>query len=60
MDLYNDTYLPDILHGIAQGLLTPVMVLIVALIAVTLFFLGSVIVESSPSAAISSRTCRAS
>lgn len=45
MDLYNDTYLPDILHDIAQGLLTPVMVLIVALIAVTLFFLGAVIVE---------------
>lgn len=45
MDLYNDTYLPDILHDIAQGLLTPVMVVIVALIVVTLFFLGAVIVE---------------
>ena len=48
MDLYNDTYLPDILHDIAQGLLTPVMVLIVVLIAVTLFFLGAVIVEFFP------------
>lgn len=45
MDLYNNTYLPDILHDIAQGLLTPVMVLIVVLIVVTLFFLGAVIVE---------------
>ena len=45
MNLYNDTYLPDILHDIAQGLLTPVMVVIVALIVVTLFFLGAVIVE---------------
>lgn len=45
MDLYNDTYLPDIMHDIAQGLLTPVMVVIVALIVVTLFFLGAVIVE---------------
>lgn len=45
MNIYNDTYLPDILHGIAQGLLIPTMVLIVLLILVSVFFIGSILVE---------------
>ncbi len=40
-----DTYLPDILHVIAQGLLIPTMVALLLLLAVTLFFLGQVIFE---------------
>lgn len=45
MNLYNDTYLPDILHDIAQGLLAPTMICIIILIAVSAFFVGRVIVE---------------
>ncbi|MGI6590166.1 MAG: MotA/TolQ/ExbB proton channel family protein [Eggerthellaceae bacterium] len=45
MNIYNDTYLPDILHGIAQGLLIPTMVLIVLLLLVSVFFIGSILVE---------------
>lgn len=45
MDLYQETYLPDILHDIAQGLLAPTMVVIIALIIVSLFFIGQLIVE---------------
>ena len=45
MDLYNDTYLPDILHDIAQGLLAPTMICIIVLIAISLFFVGRVLVE---------------
>ena len=45
MNIYNDTYLPDILHGIAQGLLIPTMALIVLLILVSAFFIGSILVE---------------
>lgn len=45
MNVYEDTYLPDILHDIAQGLLVPTMVLIILLILVSLFFLGQIIVE---------------
>lgn len=45
MDLYNDTYLPDILHDIAQGLLIPAMIAILALLALTIFFFGQVIAE---------------
>ena len=42
---YNDTYLPDILHGIAQDLLIPTMILIIILILGTIFFVGQIIVE---------------
>ncbi len=45
MDVLEDTYLPDILHDIAQGLLGPTMAIIIALLAVALFFLGQVICE---------------
>ncbi|MBQ3302803.1 MAG: MotA/TolQ/ExbB proton channel family protein [Eggerthellaceae bacterium] len=45
MNLYNDTYLPDILNIIAQGLLVPTMAVIVLLLLVTLFFVGQIIVE---------------
>ena len=45
MDLYNDTYLPDILHNIAQGLLIPTMVLIIILLLATIFFFAQIIVE---------------
>ncbi len=40
-----DTYLPDILHSIAQGLLIPTMVALLLLLAVTLFFVGQVVFE---------------
>lgn len=45
MNIYEDTYLADILHDIAQGLLGPTMVLIILLIVVSVFFLGQIIVE---------------
>lgn len=45
MNVLEDTYLPDILHDIAQALLGPTMVVIIALIAIALFLLGQVIVE---------------
>ena len=45
MNIYEDTYLADILHDIAQGLLGPTMVLIILLILVSLFFFGQIIVE---------------
>lgn len=45
MDLWTDTYLPDILHGIAQSMLAPTVIIIIALIAVCLFFIGQVIFE---------------
>lgn len=45
MNVYNDTYLPDILHDIAQGLLIPTMVCIIALILIMLFFVGQIVAE---------------
>ncbi len=45
MNIYQETYLPDILHDIAQGLLAPTMVFIILLILVSLFFFGQLIVE---------------
>lgn len=45
MDIYNQTYLPDILHDIAQGLLVPTMALICLLLLATLFFIGWILVE---------------
>jgi biopolymer transport protein ExbB/TolQ len=45
LDIYNDTYLPDILHDIAQGLLVPTMIFIILLILVSIYFLGQLIVE---------------
>lgn len=45
MNSYNSTYLPDIMHDIAQGLLVPTMVVIVALIIITLFFIGQILIE---------------
>ena len=45
MNVYEDTYLPDILHDIAAGLLVPTMIFIIVLLALTLFFLGWWIVE---------------
>ena len=45
MEIYNNTYVPDILHGIAENLLLPTMVIIILMILVCLFFVGQVIVE---------------
>lgn len=45
MSAFESTYLPDILHTIAMGLLIPAMVAILVLMLLTLFFLGQVIVE---------------
>ncbi|MDR0514712.1 MAG: MotA/TolQ/ExbB proton channel family protein [Coriobacteriaceae bacterium] len=45
MDLYQETYLPDILHDIAMGLLAPTMVVIILLILASVFFLGQLVVE---------------
>lgn len=45
MNIYNDTYLPDILNGISQGLLVPAIAAILALLVLTLFFLGQAITE---------------
>lgn len=45
MDAFQSTYLPDMLHGVAMGLLIPAMVAILVLMLLTLFFLGQVIVE---------------
>ena len=41
-----NTYLPDIMHGIAQGLLIPTMVALIALLVVTIFFVGQLILEA--------------
>ena len=46
MSLYNETYLPDILNGIAQGLLIPTMAVIIILLLVSLFLVGQIIVET--------------
>ena len=45
MDLYETTYLGDIMHDIAQGLLVPTIMVIIALVLVTVFFIGQVLVE---------------
>ena len=45
MQQMTDTYLPDILHAIAQGLLIPTMVALLLLLAATLFFLGQILLE---------------
>ncbi len=45
MQQMTDTYLPDVLHAIAQGLLIPTMVALLLLLVVTLFFLGQVVFE---------------
>lgn len=45
MSMYDQTYLPDILHTLAQGLLIPTMAAIIVLILVSLFFLGQIVVE---------------
>jgi biopolymer transport protein ExbB/TolQ len=45
MNIYEDTYLLDILHSIAQGLLAPTMIVIILLIVVSIFFVGQVVVE---------------
>ena len=46
MNAITDTYLPDILNAIAQGLLVPTMVVIVLLLIVSVFFIGQIIVEA--------------
>jgi|GEM_PF-338416 len=45
MNLYQETYLADILREIASGLLAPTLIVIIALILVSIFFIGQVIVE---------------
>ncbi|MDR3305664.1 MAG: MotA/TolQ/ExbB proton channel family protein [Clostridiales Family XIII bacterium] len=45
MNVYEDTYLLDIMHSIAQGLLAPTMAVIILLIAAVLFLLGRVVTE---------------
>ena len=42
---YEDSYLPNILHDIAQGLLTPTMICIILLICTTIIFVGWIIAE---------------
>ena len=44
-EVIEQTYLADILHIISQGLLAPTMAIIILLIAVSLFFIGQIIVE---------------
>lgn len=39
------TYLADILHAVSQGLLVPVIALLIALIAYALFCIGSILME---------------
>lgn len=43
--LYDSTYLPDVLHDIAQGLLLPTMVVLLVMLALTLIVLGELLVE---------------
>ena len=45
MNVYDDTYLLDIMHGIAQGLLGPTMVVLILLIAVSVYIVGQVLAE---------------
>ena len=45
MNVYENSYLPDVLHGIAENLLIPTMVVIIALILVSLFLIGQCIAE---------------
>lgn len=44
-NVWQDTYLPDIMNDISQSLLAPTMVVIVFLIVAMLFLVGQVIVE---------------
>lgn len=46
MNVYENSYLPDVLHGIAENLLIPTMVVIIALIIVSLFLIGQCIAEA--------------
>ncbi len=45
MNVFEDTYLADILHDIAQALLIPTIVFVIALIVVSIFFIGQLVVE---------------
>ncbi|MDR1358880.1 MAG: hypothetical protein LBJ48_05960, partial [Coriobacteriales bacterium] len=45
MNLWEDTYLPELLHSIAQGLLVPTAIVIIALIVASIFIIGQVITE---------------
>ena len=45
MDLYQSTYLLDILHEIAQSMLGPTIIVIMLLILVSVFFVGQLIIE---------------
>lgn len=45
MDLYQDTYLPEILHETAMALLPVTIVAIILLILVSVFFIGQILVE---------------
>ncbi len=45
MNVLEDTYLPDILHDIAQALLGPTMVIIILMLLVSLVLLGQIIAE---------------
>jgi len=44
-DIYQNTYLFDILHAIAQSLLVPTIIIIMLLILASLAFIGQIIVE---------------
>ncbi len=46
MDSLFDTYLPDIMHNIAQILLVPTIIILLLLIVVGLFFIGQIIAEA--------------
>lgn len=45
MELFQSTYLADILHEIAQGMLMPTIIVIILLLLVSIFFVGQVIME---------------
>ncbi len=45
MNVYEETYLPDILNKISQGMLIPTMVCLIALLVATVFIIGQVFAE---------------
>lgn len=45
MNVFEDTYLLDIMHEVAQGLLLPTMAILILLIVVSLYLIGQVLIE---------------
>lgn len=44
-NFFENTYLQDIMHDIAQGMLIPTMICLIVLILVSIFFIGQIIFE---------------